>query len=116
MSEPNFSGRVLGGRYRVGRLLGRGGMGMVYEAHQEDLGRRVAIKVLRSDSVEALDRFEREARAAAALGNPHIVQIFDFSPADPPFLVMELLAGETLAEALKREGPLAAPRQPVQQG
>lgn len=114
----DFEGRLLGGRYRLGRLLGRGGMGMVYEAHQEDLGRRVAIKLVRDGDLgpqaraELLDRFQREARAAAALGNPHIIQIFDFQvPAnEPPFLVMELLTGETLADALKREGPQPEPR------
>ncbi len=118
MTGPaDLEGRLLGGRYRLGRLLGRGGMGVVLEAHQEDLGRRVAIKLVHSDlapdaRAEALARFEREARSAAALGNPHIIQIFDFqAPAgESPFLVMELLSGETLAATLKRDGPLAAAR------
>ncbi len=113
-----LEGRLLGGRYRLGRLLGRGGMGMVYEAHQEDLGRRVAIKLVRDSELgpqaraEALDRFQREARSAAALGNPHIIQIYDFQvpPNEPPYLVMELLTGETLSDALKREGPQPAAR------
>jgi len=91
---------------------------MVYEAYQEDLGRAVAVKLLKDDglgsraSAEALDRFQREARAAAALGNPHIVQIFDFQlrPGEPPFLVMELLAGATLGDVSKAEGPLPAAR------
>src|SRR5678816_2598426 len=90
------SGEVLGGRYALVRRIGTGGMGAVYEAIQSDLGRRVAVKVLHSHlSLEPtlLERFRREALAAAALGHPNIVSVSDLqSPAEgPPFLVMELL-------------------------
>ena len=99
-------GAVLGGRYQIGAPLGSGGWGLVYEATQLDLGRRVAVKVLREGAVALgdLQRFEREARAAAALGHPNIVQVFDFQlpPGGPPFLVMEHLPGRSLADELKQ--------------
>ena len=119
MSTPtsdDLSGRLLG-RYRVRRLLGRGGMGSVYEAVQEDLGRVVALKVL--DPVLAthddqLERFRREATSAAALGHSNIVSVTDFgarsSSGDPPYLVMELLSGESLGKLLDRESVLAPER------
>src|SRR5262245_20159198 len=109
----SFEGKVLGGRYRVGAALGSGGMGTVYEATQTDLGRRVAIKVLRperSDDPVYLARFRREARAAAALGHPHIVQITDFQEGEPVFLVMELLEGKPLSALLKGDARLPVKR------
>jgi serine/threonine-protein kinase len=107
-------GRVLGGRYRVVRKIGSGGMGSVYEAEQEDLGRKVAIKILHphlSDDYELVERFRREAQAAAALGHPNIVGVIDFGndPPDPPYLVMEYLTGQSLHE-LMQSGPLPAKR------
>ena len=101
-------GTVVGGRYRIVRELGRGGMGVVYEALQEDLRRPVALKVMRGlqCSGEDYDRFVREARIAASVSSPHLVQVLDFSAAPVPFIVMELLTGETLADRL-RSGPLA---------
>jgi serine/threonine protein kinase len=104
-------GQVLGGRYRIGRLLGEGGMGAVYEAHQLDLGRPVAIKVLsgslRADA-EALTRFEREARLAASIGHANIVAVHDLGKTDDgiPFIVMELLHGLPLAALLRVAAPL----------
>ncbi|MDF2694982.1 MAG: serine/threonine protein kinase [Labilithrix sp.] len=109
MRGPSYSGRVLGGRYAVGELLGEGGWGAVYAAVQTDLGRKVALKILHLDvaiTAEAVSRFEREAKAAAALGHPNIVQVTDFypgAPNEPPFLVMELLTGATLGTILKRQ-------------
>ena len=86
----------------MGTLLGEGAMGAVYEGTQEALGRRVAIKVLKARGVltaAELERFGREARSAAALGHPNIVQVTDFrGDTDPPFLVMERLLGESLRE------------------
>ena len=115
MSEIIPSGTLLGGRYRVGALLGQGGMGAVYEGMQEGLDRRVALKVLHahlSGEKELLGRFQREARAVATLGHPNVVQISDFqvNPGEPPFLVMELLHGESLRALLKRTGPLPPER------
>ncbi len=107
--RQSFTGLRIGGRYRLGRELGRGGMGSVYEAVQENLGRRVAVKVvlheLAEDS-EVLERFRREAETAASLGHPNIVQVTDFGhePGEPAFLVMELLPGESLRSRLQREG------------
>ncbi len=107
--------RLLGGRYRVDRRLGRGGMGTVYEAADTALERRVAVKVIRDDlvgSAEAAERFRREARAAAAFAHPNVVTVHDFGLAagTRAFLVMELLHGATLREELRREKRLAPPR------
>jgi len=103
---------VLGGRYRLDAVLGRGGYGAVYRATQLDLNRQVAVKVLHGheQSGESLARFEREARATGSLGHPHIVQVTDFQPAPIPFLVMELLPGRSLAETLQAETRMAPVR------
>lgn len=95
--------------YRITAKLGEGGMGEVYRATDTKLGREVAIKVLPA-SIErdphSLARFEREAKALAALNHPHIAGIHDFdAERGTHFLVMELVEGETLAERL-RQGPL----------
>src|SRR5262245_31105179 len=101
------------GEYRILRPVGRGGMGVVYEAVQEPLGRRVALKVLpvlsRSDPT-LRERFRREAQATARLHHPNIVQIFEVGEHDgQPFLALEFIDGPSLAERL-REGP-QPPRQ-----
>jgi TolB-like protein len=97
------------GRYRVTRMLGQGGMGVVYAAHDDRLDRDVAIKVVRPEIVAdpvAFDRFRREARAAARVSHPHICALYELDEdAGQPFLVMELLQGESLASRLER-GPL----------
>ena len=93
-------------RYVLEKELGRGGMGIVYRARDTKLGRTVAIKILhpRQHSPEALRRFEREARAAAALSHPGIVHIYDFGQGfGSSFLVMEYVAGPTLHQLLKEE-------------
>jgi serine/threonine-protein kinase len=94
------------GPYKVLAQLGSGGMGTVYRAEDVRLGREVALKVLPEDLAQnrdALARFEREARALAALSHPHVLTVHDFhtEPA-PPFLVTELLEGETLRDRLSR--------------
>jgi len=108
---------LLGGRYKLVDALGKGGMGIVYAAVQEGLGRRVAVKVLDprlAEDREQLERFRREAEVVAALGHPNIVQVTDFQyPAkegDQPFLVMELLRGESLGALLAREQVITAQR------
>jgi serine/threonine protein kinase len=102
---------LLGERYRLVRMIGSGGMGTVWEAEDETLGRPVAVKVL-SESLaageRAVRRFEREARAAARLSGPNIAAVYDFGRSEGrPYIVMELVRGETLADRLAREGPLA---------
>ncbi|MDX2032977.1 MAG: protein kinase [Blastocatellia bacterium] len=101
-------GRTLG-HYRIESLLGAGGMGEVYRAHDTRLDREVAVKILPERLAahpDALKRFEREARAVAALSHPNILSIFDFGSEDGvSYAVMELLEGETLRERLRR-GPL----------
>ncbi|MEO6576182.1 MAG: protein kinase [Polyangiaceae bacterium] len=109
------SGTLLGGRYRVGAMLGKGGMGVVYQAVQEDLGRRVAVKVLNPDLAfhsDGLQRFRLEAQSAAALGHPNIVQVTDFqaNAGEPAFLVMEFLEGRSLGQTIAAEGPLSEAR------
>ena len=98
------------GDYRVVRVIGEGGMGIVYEAEDVPLGRRVAVKVLRESAGTgpvALGRFRREALAMRALEDPHIARIFAFHEGPPPFLAMELLSGESLRGRLARHGPLS---------
>ncbi len=98
------------GRYRIQRKLGAGGMANVYLAQDEELDRRVAIKVLsdRYSSDEAfVERFRREARAAAALSHPNIVSIYDRGEADGhPYIAMEVIEGRSLKELIQGRGPL----------
>jgi serine/threonine-protein kinase len=106
------------GRYRVERLLGAGSMGNVYLAHDADLDRPVAVKTLRDLALDAdtkavfLSRFQNEAKAAARLHHPNIVQIFDVGndPEVGPYLVFEYVEGHTLKEELKKQGPLPRER------
>src|SRR4051812_22382014 len=101
--------RVLVGRYRLGERLGRGGMGDVYRATDQVLARQDAVKLFRPDvSDEALDqRHESEARVLAGLNHPGLVSVYDIGTDDEqPFLVMELVEGETLADLVRR-GSLA---------
>ncbi len=111
MVDALSPGIVVAGTYEVERLLGRGGMGEVWLArHQRLQGKQVAIKVLRTQGAlptEALARFKREAEIAVRLEHPNIVQVLDFNslPSGEPFIVMELLKGESLGARLKR-GPL----------
>jgi CheY-like chemotaxis protein len=105
-----WTGALLGGRYRVGALLGVGGMGAVYEAEREDLAQmRVALKILHPSVGARADlvmRFRREAETVAALDHPNIVRILDFQTphGEPAFLVMERLHGAPLGEALEQDG------------
>jgi serine/threonine protein kinase len=97
---------VLKDRYRLERLLGRGGMASVWLGHDDTLDRPVAVKVL-SDAIASdpgfLARFRREAKVAAGLSHPHLVGIYDYAEADErPYLVMELAPGENLGARLAR--------------
>ena len=101
---------VAAGRYRIERLLGRGGMASVYLARDAELDRPVALKVLAQHLAgdhEFRRRFLREARLAARLSHPNVVQVYDAGEDDDrPFIVMEYVPGTTLAEVLARRGPL----------
>ncbi len=103
------AGQSLGG-YEILEPLGEGGMGRVFKARHGRLNRVVALKVIRTEQLanpNALRRFQREARAAARLAHPNIVQIYDAAEADGThFLVMEYVAGEDLAELVRTRGPL----------
>ena len=102
--------RVLVGRYRLDEKLGAGGMGSIWRAHHLVLAAPVAVKLIDREAVpdeETLARFMREAQSAATLRSPHVVQILDYGVDDQlPFIVMELLEGETLAQRLRRLGTL----------
>jgi len=105
-------GTLLGGKYRLEKLIGRGGMGSVWRAEHLQLRSPVAVKLLDSaisGNDQMLARFMREAQSAASLRSPHVVQIFDYGVEDgTAFIAMELLQGESLAERLARLGPLSA--------
>ena len=99
-------GRIIHGKYRIDRLLGEGGMGSVYLAHDLDAERAVALKVLSNDADESatvVERFRREASAAQSIDSPHIARIFDAgTDTCGPFMVMEHLEGEDLWRLLER--------------
>ena len=100
-------GAVLIGKYRVTREIGRGGMAAVYEAIHLALGKKVAVKVLAADlaaSTTVIERFFREARAAASVKSPYIVDIYDSGRLEDgrPFIAMEMLEGETLYDLMTR--------------
>lgn len=109
--SATLAGRVLErlGDFRLEREIGRGGMGIVYEAEQESLGRRVAIKILPKQSLlddHALQSFEREASTAAAMHHSNIVPIFGTGESDGThYLVMQLVRGESLDKRITTEGP-----------
>ena len=105
-----MTGRLLAGRYRLGEVVGRGGMATIYRAEDTRLQRTVALKLLRpeiSADPDLADRFRREALAATVLRHRNIVGCLD-TGSDPsgPFMVMELIEGEDLAARLRRDGPM----------
>jgi serine/threonine protein kinase len=107
-------GTIVAGKLRVVRELGVGGMGTVYEVEHELTRHRRALKILHSRAAQepnAVARFLREASAAARIGNPHIAETFDAGRLETgePYLLMELLEGETLDQRLQRHGPIDPP-------
>ena len=120
MTEPYGStgpraGKIVGGKYRLSRRLGEGGMGEVYEAQHTVIGRRFAIKFLHAylaQNPETMTRFRHEAETAGGIEHENIGAALDFGTADDgtPYLVMEYLEGEDLARLLVRNGPLPVAR------
>jgi serine/threonine-protein kinase len=108
---PVAVGDLIAGKYRVERVLGRGGMGVVVAAMHEKLRQRVAIKMLLPEtkaSENAVTRFMREARAAAAIRGEHVARVLDVGELDggAPYIVMEYLEGRDLSEVFKESAPL----------
>ncbi|GAC1357456.1 MAG: hypothetical protein NVSMB47_10590 [Polyangiales bacterium] len=114
MAGESPIGVTLAGKFLVKRLIGKGGMGAVYEGSHVEIGKRIAIKLIdpeHSRSEEIADRFRQEARAASRVESDHIVQVFDVGQ-DPTwglYMVMEYLTGEDLAGRIARDGPLPVP-------
>ncbi|PYS73157.1 MAG: hypothetical protein DMF69_05620 [Acidobacteria bacterium] len=111
MDVPQF----IAGRFRIEREIGTGGMGTVYLATHLGLDRPVAVKIIKREFAgdqDVADRFLREARTMAKLRHPHAAMIFDAGnlPDGRHFIIMEFVEGETLSQALAREGRFAAPR------
>jgi serine/threonine-protein kinase len=112
------TGQLLDGRYRVGRRIARGGMASVYEALDTRLDRRCAVKIMHpglGDDGAFAERFKREARAAARLSHPNVVNVFDQGE-DPEvdggtlYLVMELVSGHTLRDVIRDDAPMSPGR------
>src|SRR5688572_7043081 len=114
MGEEQIPKELVAGKYRLTRLLGRGGMGSVWEGIHNTLGTRVACKFIDAeyaDSDEARSRFENEARAAASLRSKHVVEVYDHGVTvdGRPYIVMEFLRGEPLDKRLEKSGRLSLP-------
>lgn len=112
-TQDTLSGTLFAGRYRISRKLGGGGMADVYLAEDQELGRRVAIKMLHAryaNDEQFVERFRREATHAAGLSHPNIVSIFDRGEADGSyFIVMEYVEGRTLKELIRSRGDCPVP-------
>jgi serine/threonine protein kinase len=109
--SPVLPGQILANKYRIERVLGEGGMGVVVEAHDLGLERRVAIKFLLPNFVkhpEATKRFMREARAAVKIQSEHVARVIDIGTLEneSPYMVMEFLEGSDLSQVLERSGAL----------
>src|SRR5215204_4523057 len=110
-AEPPTSSSLVAGKYQLVTMIGRGGMGSVWEAKHASLGTPSAIKFIEAeyaDSQEARSRFDREARAAATIQSKHAIQIYDHGVTEDgkPYIVMELLQGEPLDKRIERLGRL----------
>ncbi|HEY2743126.1 MAG TPA: serine/threonine-protein kinase [Polyangia bacterium] len=107
-----IAGEVIGGRFKLIKSLGSGGMGEVFVAENISIGMRVAVKLLRPELLanpEFRQRFQNEAQAVASIEHPNVARFFDLVVGDPTFIVMEYVRGETLADLIKK-GPIAVDR------
>jgi eukaryotic-like serine/threonine-protein kinase len=106
-----MQGEVIGGRYELLELIGKGGMSSVYKAHDRLLDRQIAVKILHphfTEDEEYVERFRREARAVAQLSHPNIVTVIDRGEDEGrQFIVFEYVEGENLKQRLERTGPMA---------
>ena len=114
-ADDGIIGSYIDGKYLIRRLIGEGGMGLVYEAEHVEIGRRVAVKVLHAmytRQTEVVSRFRSEARAATRIGHPHIIDVFDSGTTveGAVYFVMEYLEGRDLSQLVEEEGPLPAQR------
>lgn len=104
-------GKILGNRYRLLELIGEGGMALVYKAEDSLLCRAVAVKILRpqyASDAEFVERFHREAKAAASLAHPNVVNIFDVGREESiDYIVMEYIPGNNLKDVIKQDAPMA---------
>lgn len=111
-AQGELVGSVLSGKYRVGKRIGSGGIGVVHAAEHIGLGTQVAVKILRGAAAKdgsEIARLRREAQVASALDHPNVVKVYDLDTLQDGsiFIVMELLRGRSLAEKLHKDGPLA---------
>jgi serine/threonine-protein kinase len=112
--QPAAATPVIDGKYQIIRQLGEGGMGAVYEARHMGTGRRVAVKVIVGEalakSADIVARFRREAMASGSIESQHIAQVLDTgvdAQSGSPYMVMEMLVGEDVQQAIRRVGPFA---------
>jgi tRNA A-37 threonylcarbamoyl transferase component Bud32 len=115
MRQDPYLGATIDGRYKVEAVLGEGGMGVVYRCVHTIIGKKVAMKVLRSDlarDAEVTERFLNEAKAASSIGNAHIIDISDFGqfPDGAAYFVMEFLGGQPMSKLLEHQQPLPVQR------
>jgi serine/threonine-protein kinase len=115
VAQDPLIGQTLDGRYYVERVLGAGGMGLVYQARHVMLGKSLAVKVLKQEvsrDEQVIGRFRREAQSASAIGSPHICDVSDFGalPDGSTYFVMEFLDGPSLTHAMERERPMPVAR------
>src|SRR4051794_20030364 len=112
VNAADYLGKTLDGRYRLDTVLGQGGMGLVFGGLQTSMQRPVALKTLHPQLAMAptfFERFKREAEMASRLHHPNIITIYDFGKTAEGlcYYVMEMLAGESLRERIKRDGPFS---------
>ncbi len=113
--DPFIGREILEGQFQIVQKIGTGGMGSVYKASQPEMNRMVAIKILHPKLVNRRDltsRFRREARAMSQLSHPNTVKVFTYGELEDGslYIVMELLEGRNLNQAVRREGPIPAER------